>query len=139
VLTLTQHTTLRGVPPQAAPSNISNNSTLPATILDLAAVPHLIALGSPNASLALQNLTLINPPPGPPSTYPLGLSTLMMWTVSLVRSPQTPGCNGSTSAAAVVVKDCVLGLPDEGGMQGVLEAGGLHNTQEVRCTTGCAA
>jgi hypothetical protein len=103
-------------------SNTTTNNTvtspLPSTVLDLAAVPHVIALTSPNASLTLQHLSLFNPPPGPPSTYPLGLSTLMTWTASMDRSPQTPGCSSNasgTEASLVLVQDCALGLPDEGG------------------------
>jgi hypothetical protein len=120
IVNLTQPLVLTGTAASMAAAGDTHNnpgnitSFLPPAILDLAAVPHQIAYGSPDARLILQNLSLFNPPPGPPSTYPLGLSTLMMWTVSLDRAPQAPGCSSPTSAAAVVMEDCVMGLPDEG-------------------------
>jgi hypothetical protein len=39
----------------------------------------------PPVTLTFSNLTLINLPPGPPSTYPLGMSTLMMWSIDMDR------------------------------------------------------
>jgi hypothetical protein len=36
-------------------------------------------------TLTFSNLTLINLPPGPPSSYPLGMSALMMWSIDMDR------------------------------------------------------
>jgi hypothetical protein len=36
-------------------------------------------------TLTFSNLTLFNLPPGPSSTYPLGMSTIMMWSVDMDR------------------------------------------------------
>jgi hypothetical protein len=36
-------------------------------------------------TLTFSNLTLVNLPPGPPSTYPLGMSTIMMWSIDMDR------------------------------------------------------
>jgi hypothetical protein len=36
-------------------------------------------------TLTFSNLTLFNQPPGPFSTYPLGMSTIMMWSVDMDR------------------------------------------------------
>jgi hypothetical protein len=64
------------------------------TVLDLAAIQLLYRLPSgrnsssqsaSTATLTFSNLTLVNAPPGPPSTYPLGMSTLMMWSVDMDR------------------------------------------------------
>lgn len=62
------------------------------TMLDLAALQSLYSISPPqnnnsgnSSSLTFSNLTLLNLPPGPPSTYPLGLSTLMMWSIDMDR------------------------------------------------------
>jgi hypothetical protein len=66
------------------------------TVLDLAALHSLYVLpsgrnsSSQNANLTpvtltFSSLTLVNAPPGPPSSYPLGMSTLMMWSVDMDR------------------------------------------------------
>jgi hypothetical protein len=64
------------------------------TVLDLSALHSLYVLpsGRNNASqngtlttLTFSNLTLVNAPPGPFSTYPLGMSALMMWSVDMDR------------------------------------------------------
>jgi hypothetical protein len=36
-------------------------------------------------SVTFSNLILVNGPPGPPSTYPLGMSSLMMWSIDMDR------------------------------------------------------
>jgi hypothetical protein len=36
-------------------------------------------------SVTFSNLILVNGPPGPSSTYPLGMSTLMMWSIDMDR------------------------------------------------------
>jgi hypothetical protein len=76
------------------------NRTLPYIELDMAAVQGLFVLPSavgahasnipttntsPPATLTFSNLTLVNLPPGPASTYPLGMSVVMMWSVDMER------------------------------------------------------
>jgi hypothetical protein len=38
-----------------------------------------------SVTLTFSNLVLVNLPPGPPSTYPLGLSPLLMWSIDMDR------------------------------------------------------
>jgi hypothetical protein len=40
---------------------------------------------TPPVTLTFSNLTLFNLPPGPYSTWPLGMSTIMMWSVDMDR------------------------------------------------------
>jgi hypothetical protein len=84
--------------PLSAPFLLSNQ-TLPLPELDMAAVQGVFVLPSESGAqanhstsntstpvtLTFSNLTLVNLPPGPPSTYPLGMSTLMMWSVDMDR------------------------------------------------------
>jgi hypothetical protein len=80
-------------------SFLLSNQTFPLPELDMAAIQGVFVLPSQSgaqanhstsntstpATLTFANLTLVNLPPGPASTYPLGMSTLMMWSVDMDR------------------------------------------------------
>jgi hypothetical protein len=89
----------------------SDQGSNTSTILDFAGLQNMFKLPSaanntsntsttnpPPVTLTFSDLTLINMPPGPYSSYPAGLLTMLMWNVDMDRwvqsSSRFPGING---------------------------------------------
>jgi hypothetical protein len=76
---------LQGIIRLPSASASTNNSSTSTTTTTMSNTSTTLTSNWTTVSLSFYNLTLVNLPPGPFSTYPLGLSVLMMWSIDMDR------------------------------------------------------
>jgi hypothetical protein len=91
---------------------------------------------TPPVTLTFSNLTLVNLPPGPYSTYPLGMSTLMMWSVDMDRWVAGPYILANHVSTADLFRKGTLHRPQSLGMFMLALSVGVNVPLQVPTTWG---